>query len=276
MIVSDSLGCCELRLSSMATIFGRLFLAFSFAALIPGFARAQQPSAAPGPGFEVASIRPSHLTPGCFSALPPGGIHYAVTCVTLRNLIAMAWKVQPDNIQGGNAHVLETFYDLSAVTPGGQPWTHDVIPPMLRQLLTERFHVAVHPGTKQVSGYALVAAKGGLKLKPSDVDATQQGQKAGESSQNFILPGYIRGRGVNLSHIASLLSLPAHATVVDHTGIPGVFNVDLKFAPENSSDSNLPDFFTAIEEQLGLKLQAEKVTVDTVVVDHVDSEPTPN
>jgi uncharacterized protein (TIGR03435 family) len=276
MISTDSLGGLELRLSSMSIFFSRAFLTFSLAALIPGFAWAQQPAAAAEPAFEVASIRPSHLAPSCFSILPPGGTHYAITCVTLRNLIALAWKVHPDNIQGGNAHVLDTYYDLSAVTPGGQPWTYDVIRPMLRELLIERFHVAVHSGTKQVSGYALVVAKGGSKLKQSDFDAAQQGQKAGESSQNFLMPGYIHGRGANLTAIAGLLSSPAHATVVDHTGISGVFNVDLKFAPENSSDSNLPDFFTAIEEQLGLKLQAEKVTVDTVVVDHVDSDPTPN
>jgi uncharacterized protein (TIGR03435 family) len=258
----------------MRNILGRMLFAFCFASAV-GFAEAQ-PTAAPQPIFEAASIRPSHFTVGCYSMLPPGSTHYAVSCVTLRNLIAMAWKLHPDNIQGGDAQALDTYYDLTAITPGGQPWARDDIPPMLRQLLTERFHVAVHTGEKQVAGYALIVAKGGPKLKPSDFDVTQQGQKAGESFKNFIMPGHIQGRGANLGVIASLLSAPAHATVVDRTGIAGVFNIDLQFAVENSGDSTLPDFFTAVEEQLGLKLQPEKVTVNTLVIDHTDRSPTPN
>jgi uncharacterized protein (TIGR03435 family) len=228
------------------------------------------------PAFEAASIRPSHFTNGCFSMLPPGSTHYAVTCITLRDLIAEGWKVNPDNIQGGDAHVLDTFYDITATTPDGQPWSYPIIQSMLHQLLIERFHVAVHTGNKIVPGYALIVAKGGLKLKPSDVDPSQLGIKVGESSRNFIMPGYIHGRGANMDALGSMLSIPAHATVVDQTGIKGVFNVDLHFATENGGDQNLPDFFSAVEEQLGLKLKAEKVTVSTLVIDHTDSAPTLN
>jgi uncharacterized protein (TIGR03435 family) len=237
---------------------------------------AQQAARAPEPAFEAASIRPSQFEPGCFSMLPPGGKQYAITCFTLRDLIAMAWKLHPDNIQGGDAHALAMYYDLRATVPDGQPWTRNSIQPLLRQLLIDRFHIEVHSGTKQISGYGLIVAKGGAKLKPANFDATQQGLKAGEAFQNYIIPGSIQGRGANLIVIASLLSSPAHATVVDHTGIPGVFNIDLHFAYEGANETNLPDFFTAVEEQLGLKLRPEKVTVDTLVIDHIDSEPTPN
>lgn len=188
----------------------------------------------------------------------------------------MAWKLHPDNIQGGDAHALSTYYDLRAKVPDGQPWNRTTIQPMLRQLLIDRFHVAVHRGTKQVSGYSLIVAKGGPKLKPANFDATQQGLKAGESFQNYIIPGAIHGRGADFAVIASLLSSAARATVVDHTGISGVYNFDLHYATEGASDSNWPDFFGAVEEQLGLRLQPEKVKVDTLVIDHADSEPTPN
>ncbi|MGA7156644.1 MAG: TIGR03435 family protein [Acidobacteriaceae bacterium] len=260
----------------MPTLFVCLFLAFRLATFTTSFARSQQVAAKPEPAFETVSVRTSHLTPGCFSMLPPGGTQYAVTCLPLRILIAMAWRVNPDNIQGGDAHALDTLYDIRAATPEGKPWTNDTIPPMLRQMLRERFHVAVHSGTKEVSGYSLVVAKGGPKLKPTDINTSQLGQKAGEPSQNFVAPGYIQGRGINLFGIAGLLSSPAHATVVDHTGISGMFNIDLRFAPENSSNSDQPNFFTAVEEQLGLELRPEKVTVNTLVVDHADSNPTPN
>jgi uncharacterized protein (TIGR03435 family) len=248
-----------------------VILAASLAAAV----QAQQAAATPDAAFEAASIRPSHVTVNCYGMLPPGGTHYVVTCIPLRVLIAMAWKIHPDNIQGGDSQALNAAYDLSAVTPNDQPWTQDSIRPMLRQLLTERFHVAVHPGTKQVSGYILIVAKGGSKLKPAKF-AAPQGQPAGQGFSNSIFPGYLRARGADLNVIASLLSAPAGATVVDRTDISGVFDIDLHFAPQSDRESTLPDFFTAVEEQLGLKLQPQKVTVNTLLVDHADSAPTPN
>jgi uncharacterized protein (TIGR03435 family) len=122
--------------------FARLVLVVS--ALSPALALAQS--------FEVASIRPSNETPGCFSMLPPGGTHYVITCIPLKTYIAQAWKLISDNIQGGPSRVLAEPYDLSATTPDGQPWTYDSLRPMLRQMLIDRFHLAVHEGTKQVSG----------------------------------------------------------------------------------------------------------------------------
>jgi uncharacterized protein (TIGR03435 family) len=260
----------------MSLFLGRLFLVLSLGSFSVNFAWAQQPAEMPEPAFEAATIRPSHVEGSCYSMLPPGGTHYTVTCVPLRNLIAVAWKLHPDNVQGVDAGALSTYYDVNAITSGEKAWDFDAIRLMLRQMLAERFHVTVHRGTKQVSGYALIVAKGGPKLKPANFDAAQLGTKAGEPVANHILPGSIQGRGANLGLIATLLSSPAHATVVDRTGITGVFNVDLHYAYEGGTDASLPDLFTAVEEQLGLKLQAEKITVDTLVVDHADSEPTPN
>jgi uncharacterized protein (TIGR03435 family) len=236
-------------------------------------AQSQQGSALPQSAFEVASIRPAHLTQGCFSMLPPGGTQYAVTCFTLRNLIGIAYKTS--YIDGGGS-ALDTYYDVRATAPGGVPWTFDTVHPMMQQLLSERFHLRVHTGKRELSGYGLFVAKGGSKLHPAAPGPVAQGQKAGEPSRNFIYPGQVQGRSVNASGIAGLFSALEHAPVVDHTGLSGTFNVDLSYAPDNSTDSNLPSFFTAIEEELGLKLKPEKVTVDTVVIDHVDDAPTPN
>lgn len=226
--------------------------------------------------FEVASIRPSQFSVGCYSASPPGGTHYVVTCVTLRELIALAWKVHPDNIRGADSSALGETYDLSAVVPDGQPWTQESIRPMLRQLLIERFHVTVHAGTRQISGYALVIAKGGPKLKAAKTASLQQGHQAGQSFNNIMLPGYIRGRAADLNTIAALLSAQTDATVVDQTDISGVFDIDLHFSTPNDSQSEWPGFSVALEQQLGLKLLPQKVTIRTLVIDHADSDPTPN
>jgi uncharacterized protein (TIGR03435 family) len=252
-----------------------------FTLLIAATACAQQNVADPAPAFETASIRPAKLTDGCFSMLPPGGSQYAVTCLTLRNFIEIAYKL--DHVEGGGP-ALDAYYDLRATVPGDKPWTTETVGPMIKQLLIERFHLAVHTGKRELPGYSLVVAKSGVKLHSTEPNRAAQGQKAGESSANFTAPGYVQGRSVNSKGIAGLLSSALHATVEDHTGLTGIYDIDLRYAPDsllssnadNESDSNLPSFFSAVEEQLGLRLKAQKVIVDTVVVDHVDLEPTPN
>jgi len=242
---------------------------------------AQQPISNPAPAFETASIRPAKLTNGCFSMLPPGGTQYAVTCLTLKNLIGIAYK--SGHIEGGGP-ALDAYYDLRATVAGDKPWTNETVAPMMKQLLIERFHLVVHPGTRELPGYVLVVAKSGVKLHSTQPDLSAQGQKAGESSANFTAPGYVQGRSMNSKGIADLLGAALHAPVADQTGLTGIYNIDLRYAPDsllnsnpgNESDSSLPSFFTAVEEQLGLRLKAQKVSVDTVIVDHVDPEPTPN
>jgi uncharacterized protein (TIGR03435 family) len=242
---------------------------------------AQEPGAAPSPAFETASIHPAKLTPGCFSMLPPGGVQYAVTCLTLRNFIEIAYGT--GYIEGGGS-ALDEYYDFRAKVPDDKPWNSSTIAPMMKQFLIERFHLVVHSGTRELSGYALMVGRSGSKLKATQADTAVQGQKAGESSDNFTAPGYVQGRSLTVKGIAGLLSTALHTPVVDHTGLTGIYNVDLRYAPEslpgsnpsNESNANLPSFFTALEEQLGLRLQSQKVAVDTVVVDHADAQPTTN
>jgi uncharacterized protein (TIGR03435 family) len=252
-----------------------------FATLLTTVVACAQQPAPPVSAFEVASIRPAKVTDGCFSMLPPGGSQYALTCVTLRNLIGLAYKTE--RIEGGGP-ALDSFYDLRATVPGDKLWTTESVAPLMKQLLSERFHLVVHQGKRELPGYALVLAKSGAKLAVTEPDRAAEGQKAGESSANFIAPGAVKGSSVNSGGIASLLSMAVHAPVTDHTNLTGLYNFALRYSrgsePNSSftpeSDSRLPTFFTAIEEQLGLKLQPQKVMVETFVVDHVDSEPTEN
>jgi uncharacterized protein (TIGR03435 family) len=203
-------------------------------------------------GFEAASIRASHLANGCFSMLPPGGTQYALTCATLRLLIGMAYKT---NYIDGGGSALENSYDVRASTPDGVVWTMDTVGPMLRQLLAERFHLVVHAGKREMSGYRMVVAKGGAKLHSVEAASVVEGQKAGEPSRRSVAPGRVYGRGIDGAGIAGLLAMATQTPVVDRTGLQGVFNVDLRYAPENSTGSDLPSLFTAVEEQLGLKLE---------------------
>jgi uncharacterized protein (TIGR03435 family) len=237
----------------------------------------QQPAATPDLAFETASIRPVHVTPGCYSMSPPGGSQYALTCITLRYLMGTAYNT--GYIDGDKDALDNVYYDLRATTPGGTPLTAETVRPMVRQLLVQRFGLVVHPGKRELSGYGLVLAKGGSRLHPADPAKLVQGQKAGEPSQNFLYAGVVQGRGLDARGIAGLLSAVLHAPVEDHTGLSGIYNIDLRYKPDNDTDpadENLPSFFTAVEEQLGLKLQPQKVTVDTIVIDRVNPDPTPN
>jgi uncharacterized protein (TIGR03435 family) len=252
------------------------FVVLSLMGTAPIFVHSQMDSATPEPAFEVVSLRPTHFTLGCYSVLPSGTTHYRVTCVTLRELIARAWKVHPDNIQGGDSAALNTVYSVSAITPNGLRWNQDNVRPMLRRMLEERLHVKVRTGTKQVSGEILLISKSGSKLKAANDSLSQQGHSEGESFSNSILPGYIRGRNIDLNGLAALLSAVTGYPVIDGTEVPGNFDVDLHFAKDGDPGSNWPSFSVALKEQLGLELKAQKVSINILFVDHADKTPIPN
>lgn len=141
---------------------------------------------------------------------------------------------------------------------------------MEQALLADRFHLKAHWEQRERTVYLLTVAKGGMRMT-SAVDP-----KHGSMSFDA---GKLSGKGVPVSFIASLLASPAQRTVIDHTGLQGQYDFDLHFAPESVSTaggtSTDPDFFHAVQEQLGLKLQSGKAQVPILVIDHVES-PTPN
>jgi uncharacterized protein (TIGR03435 family) len=233
--------------------------------LTVGVASGQAPAKAPK--FEVASVR----------AVPPGkegmtdtvsyeGGSFVVKNATLEFMINIAYEVPPWNILGKPDWLAVRQYDVSARPEGETGMTYETMRPMLQQLLQQRFHLAVHRETQKRAGYALVVAKGGVRLK-----AGKEGGK-----QNYIMANGIRGGGVSLSVLATMLAIPLGKPVMDRSETKGIYEVDLHFAPENSPDSTLPSLFTALEEQAGLKLEPQKVPVGMLVIDHAESEPTEN
>jgi uncharacterized protein (TIGR03435 family) len=194
----------------------------------------------------------------------------------------MAWHVTRDNIQGGDRAALEALYDVEATVPDDKPWTDfNTIRPLLRQLLIERFHLAVHTASKKQSGYGLYVARGGVKLKPLNQKNGQVCEEAGAPAANWLTESHVQGRADDMPYVASLFSLVLHEPVVDRTGLTGVFNIDLDYAPlrsatVRSTGSPLPSFFSAVQDSLGLQLRPEQVVVPILMIDHVDATPTPN
>ena len=161
-----------------------------------------------------------------------------------------------------------THYDVVAKSEGEKPFNDEQTKQALQQLLKERFHLAVHHETKMVGGYRLVVAKGAPKLQAS---------KGGRAGRPELGDNDLEAPNITMQQFCSMLrSQVEGAPVEDATEIKGSFDIKLQFAREEDASSAQPSIFTALQEQLGLKLVSAKVPVDTIVVDHVDRVPTAN
>jgi uncharacterized protein (TIGR03435 family) len=143
--------------------------------------------------------------------------------------------------------------------------------------LAGRFKLAVHRESKETSGYALVIAKGGTKLQES----------GGPRGYFTVRTGLISGTRVSLRELTRALEGRLNRPVVDNTGLTAMYDIKLEWTPDqvprppDGGDERLgpdpgPSLFTALQDQLGLRLQTHKVPVDLVIVDHVEKVPTEN
>jgi uncharacterized protein (TIGR03435 family) len=147
---------------------------------------------------------------------------------------------------------------------------------MMRALLAERFGLKATKMEKLLPSYDLVVAKGGFKLKDADPNNDYangikiQGNLGGKGMM-MTGRGMVTAQGVDLKGLAAALSQQLQRKVVDKTGLTGKYDYALKWNPDDqNAASELPDFFTAMEEQLGLKLVASKAPTDTLTVDALE------
>lgn len=233
----------------------------------------QAPPTAPAPSFEVASVRLSPPDHGFTTMSPPGAAELRLTTVSMQFLLSMAFDINIDQTVNLPGWASSTFYDITARAPNyaGLPYKQSL--PYLQNLLRDRFGLQSHFENRERSGYALVLAKGGAKLQRATAPA---------SATASIYAEGLRGTSIPMETLASMLRVPAGSPVVDETGLPGSFDVTLNFANPSSStndtaaDPTLPSLFTALTEQLGLRLTPRKITLPFLVIDHVDKVPTDN
>ena len=213
----------------------------------------------------------------------PDGINYAN--VTAKALIATAYNIKGDQISGGPDWVGSAGFDIQAkVTsfdpPDSHQLTKDQRSQMLQSLLADRFKLAIHYETKEAPVYELTIAKGGPKLheaKPGDTYPNGPKGPDGISHAGMIMfngPGQFTAQAVPTSNIADFLAPTLHQQVIDKTGLTGKYDFTLQFTPDNipadSPNADGPTIFTAVQEQLGLKLESTKGPVKTLVIDHID------
>ena len=212
-----------------------------------------------GPQFEVASIKPS--TPGSHgpTIYNPTRERVALSTLTTKSLIAYAYDVRDFQVSGGPSWVGSEEYDIVA-KPQGEA-SNERILAMARGLLAERFNLTLHHEFKEMPVLALVVSKGGPRLQPS-VGTGGPEVRGGR--------GRLVARKVTMGLLAAQLAgRVLGRAVLDRTGIVGEFDVNLEWTPDESPDPG-SSIFTALQEQLGLKLETQKGVVDVVVIDRVE------
>jgi uncharacterized protein (TIGR03435 family) len=244
---------------------------------------AQTPVARPRPKFdtfEVATIKPVDPEEKSGRYIKMEGPHRFVgKAYTVQLLIAAAYELNPRAISGGPAWMTSDHFDILAQTPGEVQPDHDEQMAMLRSLLVERFKLRFHREQKEFPIYALEVAKGGAKLKAStaDADALAVMGPGVVSAEHITLPG----RNATIVSLASLLQRAIlDRPVVDRTGLTGRYDFDLVWTPDEtqfggdgpkvSAESPAPPLFAAIQQQLGLRLEATRGAIAAMVVDGVE------
>jgi len=148
----------------------------------------------------------------------------------------------------------------------------------LQPFLVKRFNLQFHHETRERPTYSLVVAKNGPKLhKAQHVETNPSGTSSpdgtGDRDESTVTPGKIVLKGSSLSVLANLLSSQGLShPVVDKTGLTDLYDITLRWSPADvgSSDASLPSLFTALQEQLGLKLEYNKNLIDVIVIDHIE------
>jgi uncharacterized protein (TIGR03435 family) len=236
------------------------------------------------PAFDVASIKQNKGDSGMMRVMTkPDG--FSCENSSLKNLISNAYGVRQDLISGGPGWVESLGFDIDAKVAGPDVETLKKLSPkqrnsMLQSLLEERFKLKVHRETKVLPIYDLVVAKGGSKLKEvpaADLVADPKDPDHGRHAGMSMGPGMFKGQALPAQSIANEISYVLEHTVVDKTGLTGKYDLDLKWKPEGDAPStdevsaeSAVSIFTAVQEQLGLKLQPTRGPVETLVIDHVE------
>ena len=262
-------------------------LASLVAAAIAAVLAGAQAQTAGGPEFAVASIKPTHAIGGVTFGAGNGGA--GGRNITLRTLIAFAYRLQEFEISGGPSWVGSDRFDIQgkAADPKTAP---DQLRLMLQSLIADRFQLKFHRQRRDSAVYALVVAKGGPKIKLADdqqspsVDGPSLPGAGPNRGAMRIGAGSLIGNAVPLSLFSRLLSQRLDRTIIDQTNLAGRFNIQLQWAPGpgetpydpggNSlpppAESSGPSVFAAIREQLGLELKSVRAPVEMFVIDHAE------
>jgi bla regulator protein blaR1 len=251
------------------------------------------------PKFDVASIKPNKSGEmRTMMGFKPDGV--SMNGVTTQMMLTQAFQVEDDRIVGAPSWVNSDHFDVEAKIAPEDATKLDRLKPgqrmeMLQPFLQDRFGLKFHHETREMPVYVLEAAKGGSKLKQAEPEAAD-GNDGGGTPRGMMRMGIgnLEANGAQVDMLVHTLSREVGRTIIDKTGLTGKYDFNLHFTPANMpagmgpgpgagpggghpgadapppSDTTGPDIFTAIQEQLGLKLVSAKGPVDVIVIDHID------
>jgi uncharacterized protein (TIGR03435 family) len=249
------------------------------------------------PSFEVASIKQNKSgSTSSGTRTQPGG-RFTATNVPLRLLIREAYRLQDYQLVDAPDWTRTERFDITAKADGDLEYGQ--LPLMVQSLLAERFSLVVHRETREMPVYGLVMSRSDGRLGPqlvkSEIDCTDPARRrppvapdpAPAASQtppfepcstNANTSGNaatLRVGSMPMSSLAATLSNYVNRIVVDRTGLAGGFDALLTWSPNQTIESSGASIFTAVQEQLGLKLESQRGTVEVLVIDRVE-QPTPD
>jgi uncharacterized protein (TIGR03435 family) len=233
------------------------------------------------PSFEVSTIKPNDSGLRSMQVLTFRGRTFLTENSSLADLIMFAYRVQRQQILGAPDWIEKDRYDINATPDQEGTPNADQVRLMIRKLLADRFQMKFHHETRELSAFVLTVGKDGAKLKPSQPNGNLHGigiqpAKSGAMlfANNSPIPAFT----------SFLQSMMLDRPVVDQTGLTGRYDLTVTFTPDDSLFNGqsldfarpadgvepAPNFFEAIQQQLGLKLTAEKTQVDVLAIDHIE------
>lgn len=272
----------------------------------PGLSQTQSniSTAAPLPQFEVASIKPAASDQRGIFIRPGANGGLNVNNVPLKELIVIAWSIQPFQLSGGPPWIESARYDISAKPEHKSE--RDQVLLMLQSLLADRFQLKIHHETKELPVYALVLANKDGKLGPQLTESKESSCPEFDPAKPppppdpgkpptlrcggmMMGPDRVTAMAVEVAQLVAVLARTLGRTIVDKTGLTGKYDLQAQWTPDQAQllqafpgggpppgmpapqfDPNGPSIFTALQEQLGLKLESQKGPVDVIVIDHVE------
>lgn len=245
-----------------------VLLAFLLLSAAGGLSQVKQDKA-PRLEFEVASVKPSKPDAQGGGIKPlPGGQTYVATNVPVKLMIRLMFHLNNRQISGGPGWLATDLYDVEA--KADRPRTIDELHVMFQNLLIDRFNLQFHKEMRTLPAFELVVDKSGSKLTEN------------HSPENFDIPvrpgfGKMDATHCSMSYFSWLLSQFLDQPVIDQTGLTQFYDFKLEWTPEpppgvdpaRLPPTNGPDIYTALREQLGLKLESRKGPVEVMVIDHV-------
>jgi uncharacterized protein (TIGR03435 family) len=264
----------------------RNLLFLTLAIYLPSFAQT------PKPAFDAASIKPSKSEGFAIRTMiggGPGG-RYSAQGVTARDLILQAYGMQEFQVTGGPGWITSDRFDIEATPGPGITPTQEQTRQMLQSLLEERFQLKVRQETKPSAAYILSVAKNGPKLKEARASENQPGPGpapvgggavfvgrggpggpgGGRGGMMRMAPGNVSGQAMPIEILIRMISNQVGRPIVDQTGLTGSYDIELQWTPDRLPpagalppgaqlppvDPNGPSIFAALQEQLGLRLDA--------------------